>query len=133
MNELVVISVVVPFILFIICVGASLLLAQRKNSELTEHSPGTLPYTWGYFLGYSGIIGGVITAVAGIVLAMIGLYQKWFPIALAYLVLMGIASYGVLTRQRWGWVFHIPLSLNPGLWAFNAIYLHNRWREIRRH
>lgn len=132
MNEIVVVSVVAPFFLFVICVGGSLLLAQRRNAELVKHSPGVLPYTWGFFLGYSGIIGGLFTAAAGGVLAALGLYQPWFLVVLVYLVLMGIASYGVLTRRRWGWMFHIPLSLNPALWAFNSIYAGNRWREIQR-
>ncbi len=133
MSEIAIVSVVVPFFLFTICVAASLFLAQRRNTQLAQRRPRVLPYTWGFFLGYSGIIGGIMVGVSGGVLAAVGLYQDWFPIVLVYTVLMGIASYGVLTRQRWGWLFHIPLSLNPGLWAFNAIYFHNRWREIPWH
>lgn len=130
MDELVIVSVVIPFVLFVLCVAVSALLAQRSNSQLYERTPDAMPYTWGFFLGYSGIIGGVFAGVTGLVLSIAGLYQEWFPVALAYLVGLGIASYGVLTRRKWGWVFHIPLSLNPGLWAFNSIYVHNRWREF---
>lgn len=124
------VSVVVPFVLFILCVTTSLMLAQRKNAQLYERSPDAMPYTWGYFLGYSGVIGGVLVGVTGVVMTVAGLYRDWFLIVLAYAVVLGIASYGVLMRRRWGWLFHIPLSLNPGLWAFNSIYVHNRWREF---
>lgn len=130
MNILVMVSVGVPFILFILCGAVSLRLAHRKNAQLYERAPQVLPYTWGYFLGYSGIIGGILVGVTAGVLTRAGLYRDWFPLVLAYVVLIGIASYGVLTRRRWGWLFHIPLSLNPGLWAFNSVYASNRWREL---
>jgi hypothetical protein len=123
-------SVVVPFVLFLICGVTSLKLAQRKNAQLFERSPDAMPYGWGYFLGYSGIIGSVLVSVTGVVMMVAGVYRDWFLIVLAYVVVLGIASYGVLRRRRWGWLFHIPLSLNPGLWAFNSVYVRNRWREF---
>jgi uncharacterized membrane protein YkvI len=127
---LVLVGVGVPVILFILCGVVSLMLAHRKNAQLYERAPEVLPYTWGYFLGYSGIIGGILVGVTAGVLTKAGLYRDWFPLVLAYVALIGIASYGVLTRRRWGWLFHIPLSLNPGLWAFNSVYASNRWREL---
>ena len=130
MNGLVALVVALPFVLFILCCVISLSLARTRNDQLGRHFPDTLPYTWGYFLGYSGIIGGLLAAASGVVMTFAGFYRAWFPIALAYLVIFGIASYGVLTRRRWGWLFHIPLSLNPGLWAFNSVYANNRWREL---
>jgi hypothetical protein len=129
-NILVVVSVVVPFVLFILCGAVSLILARRKNDQLFERAPEMMPYTWGYFLGYSGIIGGILVGATAGMLIMAGLYQDWFPLMLAYVAVIAIASYGVLTRKRWGWLFHIPLSLNPGLWAFNSVYASNRWREL---
>ena len=130
MNILVMASVAVPAILLFLCGAASLLLAKRKNDQLVEQAPEVLPYTWGYFLGYSGILGGILVGLTAGALIMAGFYQDWFPIVLAYVAVIGIASYGVLTRRRWGWLFHIPLSLNPGLWAFNSVYASNRWREL---
>lgn len=130
MNNLVVVSVVVPFVLFALCVTASVLLAQRKDAQLGEHAPETLSYKWGYFLGYYGIIWALLIAAAELVSVAAGFYRDWFLLLLAHAVAFGIASYGVLTRRKWGWVFHIPLSLNPGLWAFNSVYLQNRWREF---
>lgn len=129
-NILVMASVAVPAILLFLCGAASLLLAKRRNDQLVERVPEVLPYTWGYFLGYSGILGGILVGVTAGVLIMAGFYRDWFPIVLAYVTVSGIASYGVLTRRRWGWLFHIPLSLNPGLWAFNSVYASNRWREL---
>ena len=123
-------SVAVPFVLFILCGAVSLLLAKRKNDQLYARAPEMMPYTWGYFLGYSGIIGGILVGTAAGALVMAGIYRDWFPLVLAYVAVIGIASYGVLTRKRWGWLFHIPLSLNPGLWAFNSVYVSNRWREF---
>jgi hypothetical protein len=129
-NILVLASVAVPAILLFLCGAASLLLAKRRNDQLVERAPEVLPYTWGYFLGYSGILGGILVGVTAGVLIIAGFYRDWFPIVLAYVAVIGIASYGVLTRRRWGWLFHIPLSLNPGLWAFNSVYASNRWREL---
>jgi hypothetical protein len=127
---LVALSVGVPFILILLCGAVSLTLAQRRNARLCKRAPGVLPYTWGYFLGYSGIIGGLLVGATAGLLIMAGIYRDWFPLVLAYVAVIGIASYGVLTRRRWGWLFHIPLSLNPGLWAFNSVYASNRWREL---
>ncbi|MEZ5565710.1 MAG: hypothetical protein R3F24_09430 [Gammaproteobacteria bacterium] len=133
LNTIVILSVVIPFVLFIVCVMASLMLARRKNTQMVENSPGTLPYTWGFFLGYSGIIGGIFIAAAVGIVVLAGYYQDWFLILLTYAIGLGVASYGVLLRYRWGWLIHIPLTLNPGMWAFNSVYIHNRWREISRH
>ncbi|MEO8443789.1 MAG: hypothetical protein ABI567_02155 [Gammaproteobacteria bacterium] len=130
MSTIVIVSVVAPFVLFILCVSSSLMLARQKNAQLFERSPASMPYTWGFFLGYSGIIGGILASATVGVMTVAGLYQDWFPAVLAYSLAMGVASYGVLRRQKWGWLFHIPLTLNPGLWAFNSVYVHNRWREF---
>lgn len=130
MNAEIALMVVVPVLLFAFCTAASALLAQRRDARLSERSPDTLSYKWGYFLGYYGIIFGVVVTLVGLVMTAAGSYRDWFPIVLAYLVIFAIASYGVLIRRRWGWLFQIPLSLNPGLWAFNSVYLSNRWREL---
>lgn len=115
-NGMVVLMVVVPFLLAAACFGPSYLLALRRNRQLAVSAPETLTYTWGYFLGYSGIGTGLFIVLAG-------------PVMI-YGVGLVIASYGVLTRTRWGWLVHIPLSLNMGLWAFNSVYFSNRWREL---
>lgn len=122
--------VVIPFLLLLLCTAVSALLAQRKDAELNVQAPETLSYKWGYFLGYYGILFGILVALSGLVLIYFGLYRDWFAYVLLYLLLFGVASYGVLIRRRWGWVFQIPLSLNPGLWAVNSVYLSNRWREM---
>ena len=65
-----------------------------------------------------------------LVLFAAGFYRAWMPFAIAYGLTLAVASYGVLTRRRWGWLMHIPLSLNMGMWAFNSVYVSNRWREF---
>jgi hypothetical protein len=130
MNYFVILSVVVPFVGFIGCAGTSLLLALRKDAQLCARSPDTLSYKWGYFLGYSGIITAALAIAAGTALIAAGFYRSWVPIVMAYALGLGIASYGVLMRRKWGWLLHIPLSLNMGLWAFNSVYVNNRWREF---
>jgi glucan phosphoethanolaminetransferase (alkaline phosphatase superfamily) len=130
MDGSIVAIVVVPVLLFVFCATTSGLLAQRRDARLSANLPGTLSYKWGYFLGYYGIIFGIVVALALVAMTAAGAYRQWFPIVLVYLVAFGIASYGVLNRRKWGWVFQIPLSLNMGLWAFNAVYLSNRWREL---
>jgi hypothetical protein len=130
MEGSVVVIVVLPVLLFAVCTAASLLLAQKRDARLNEIAPGTLSYKWGYFLGYYGIIFGGAVTLVGVVMTATGAYRDWFPVAFLYLVVFAIASYGVLNRRKWGWVFQIPLTLNMGLWAFNAVYLSNRWREL---
>ncbi|MCC7329381.1 MAG: hypothetical protein IT484_04405 [Gammaproteobacteria bacterium] len=125
-------SVVVPFILLVLWFLTSLLLAQRKDAELNGRQPDTLSYKWGYFLGYSGVIGALGIGLAAVAMLSIGSWRGWLLAIIAYAVLFGIASYGVLMRRRWGWLCHIPLSLNPGLWAFNSVYASNRWQELAR-
>ena len=129
-NGMVVLMVVVPFLLAAACFGPSYLLALKRNRELAASAPETLTYTWGYFLGYSGIGSGLFIVLAGLVLIVVGRYVAWSWLAVLYGVGLAIASYGVLTRTRWGWLVHIPLSLNMGLWAFNSVYFSNRWREL---
>lgn len=122
--------VLVPVLLFAVCTTISALLAQRRDAWLKTRAPETLSYKWGYFLGYYGITFGITVIAAGATVISVGIYRDWFPVALVYAVVFGIASYGVLKRRKWGWLFQIPLSLNPGLWAFNSVYLSNRWREL---
>jgi hypothetical protein len=52
LSSFVVLVVVVPVLLFALCVGISALLAQRKDAQLNELAPETLSYKWGYFQGY---------------------------------------------------------------------------------
>lgn len=130
MNDTVMLIVGTAFMLFAFCVGVSLWLAWNKDNQLAERFPGMNSYTWGYFLGYSGIITALMAVAAAGTMIAAGMYRAWLPAAVAYAVATGIASYGVLTRRRWGWVLHIPLSLNMGLWAFNSVYASNRWREF---
>lgn len=132
MNGLIAVSVVVPFVFLVLWFLASLWLAHRKDAELNRRLPDTLSYKWGYFLGYSGVIGAVGLAVSAVGVLLAGVGDGWSLAVLAWALLFGVASYGVLQRRRWGWLFHIPLSLNPGLWAFNSVYASNRWRELVR-
>lgn len=132
MNGSIAISVVVPFVLLVLWFLASLWLAHRKDAELNQRLPETLSYKWGYFLGYSGVIGAAGITVGATAVLLAGLGGDWPLAVLAYALLFGLASYGVLMRRKWGWLFHIPLSLNPGLWAFNSVYASNRWRELAR-
>jgi hypothetical protein len=130
MDTLVMASVVAPFVLLFAWVATSLRLARRKNAELFASAPAAMPYTWGFFLGYSGLIGTVVLVAAATAMGVTGRFAGWAPVVFVYALASGAASYGVLTRRRWGWLAHIPLSLNPGLWAFNSVYVHNRWREF---
>lgn len=130
MDDILAFGVIGAFLVVVALAGISLLLARRKDLQLGERAPATLPYRWGYFLGYSGLITAVLVAIGGAMLTVFDVYAHFTPVLIVYAVLFGIASYGVLRRRRWGWLAHIPLSLNPGLWAFNSIYFSNRWREF---
>jgi hypothetical protein len=129
-DDLILAGVVVPFIVAMVCTGVCLAFSQKKDAQLSLRSPGTLSYKWGYFLGYSGLMAAVGGIGGGIVMTRIGFYPAWAPFVMVYSVAFGVASYGVLIRRRWGWIFHIPLSMNMGLWAFNSVYFFNRWKEL---
>lgn len=130
MDDLIVAGVAVPFIVAVVCIAVCLVFAQKSDAQLSVRLPGTMSYKWGYFLGYSGLMTAVAGIVGGIVMTRIDFYPAWGPYVMVYAVAFGVASYGVLTRRRWGWIFHIPLSMNMGLWAFNSVYFFNRWKEL---
>ncbi len=130
MDDLIVAGVVVPFVVAVVCIGICLAFSQKKDAQLSARSPGTMSYKWGYFLGYSGLMTAVAGIIGGIAMTRIGFYPAWAPFVMVYSAVFGVASYGVLTRRRWGWIFHIPLSMNMGLWAFNSVYFFNRWKEL---
>ena len=130
MDDLIVAGVAVPFIVAVACIVVCLIFSQKRDAQLSVRSPGTMSYKWGYFLGYSGLMTAVAGIVGGVVMTRIDFYPAWAPFVMVYAVAFGVASYGVLTRRRWGWIFHIPLSMNMGLWAFNSVYFFNRWKEL---
>ncbi len=130
MDDLIVAGVAVPFIVAVVCIAVCLVFAQKRDAQLSVRLPGTMSYKWGYFLGYSGLMTAVAGIVGGIVMTRIDFYPAWGPYVVVYAAAFGVASYGVLTRRRWGWIFHIPLSMNMGLWAFNSVYFFNRWQEL---
>ena len=130
MDDLIVAGVAVPFIVAVVCIAVCLVFAQKSDAQLSVRLPGTMSYKWGYFLGYSGLMTAVAGIVGGIVMTRIDFYPAWGPYVMVYAVAFGVASYGVLTRRRWGWIFHIPLSMNMGPWASNSVYFFNRWKEL---
>ena len=130
MDDSIVAGVVVPFLVAGVCGAVCLFFSQKKDAQLSMRAPGNLSYKWGYFLGYSGLMTAVAGVIGGLVMPRIGFYPSWAPFVIVYSVAFGMASYGVLMRRRWGWIFHIPLSMNMGLWAFNSVYFFNRWKEL---
>ena len=130
MDDSILAGVVVPFVVATIGFAICLAFSQKKDAQLSVRSPGTMSYKWGYFLGYSGLMTAVAGVIGGLAMPRIGFYPAWAPFVVIYAVAFGIASYGVLMRRRWGWIFHIPLSMNMGLWAFNSVYFFNRWKEL---
>lgn len=132
MNAFVTTSVLAFFAILLIWFLASYWLAQRGDAALKAREPDTLSYKWGFFLGYSGIFVALIACAVVFVLAAVWEWQFWMLVTLAYAVAFGVASWGVLLRRRWGWLWQVPLSMNPGLWAFNSVYASNRWQEFAR-
>ncbi len=130
MDDSIVAGVALPFLVAVVCGAVCLIFSQKKDAQLSARAPGTLSYKWGYFLGYSGLMTAVAGVIGGVVMTRIGFYPGWAPFVVVYAVVFGVASYGVLMRRRWGWIFHIPLSMNMGLWAFNSVYFFNRWKEL---
>jgi len=106
-------------------------LANSWDKKLHEKSPDVMPFKWGYFVAWMGIITGVVMAFLSFRNQALW-YRKsdvdlvWGVICLGYAWI----HYFMLQRHRLAWVVGVILHFNPVAWIINAIYIKNRWSEM---
>lgn len=117
----------------IICSLAALSLAFDHADALKKKEPNLKPYTWGYFVGWSGVLtGGALALVFAY-----GVTQSRRDVAAAYMffslwaALAAIFSYLIVRRSKLGWIVGTLLSLNILFWIINAVYVTRRWSELK--
>jgi uncharacterized membrane protein YfcA len=108
---------------------ASFVLEGRRKSVAP---PRELPYTWGFYIGTSGLLLGVYSLFMAFYMSISG-GKNASSVAIVLLVLAAVwgpAGYFAIKRRRWAWVVSTIASFNPVWWIANSVYGHNRWDEF---
>tara|TARA_R100001039_G_scaffold33289_1_gene26731 strand:- start:5248 stop:5901 length:654 start_codon:yes stop_codon:yes gene_type:complete len=118
-----IVIVTLPF-----AIGAALYMDKR----LHHNNPDALPYKWGYYNGWMGILVSVVYAVIFFVSAAdaYGRAADNYVSSGIFTLVLGALSAGFVFRNRWWTVLSIIVQFNPLLWIINGIYLKNRWNEL---
>jgi hypothetical protein len=105
-----------------------ILEGRRKN----EAAASPLPFTWGYFIGMSGLLIGLYCGLAGVFVAFAGEKDRVAGAAALLLLaaVFGPAGYYAMKRRKWAWVMTTIVSCNPAWWIANTVYGTNRWHEF---
>jgi len=116
----------------LLLLGISIPLAIDMNKTLQARNPGIRPFKWGYFIGIVGVLN---SAVLGIIFFMSATVTASYECNLLYaktllMLLVGMAHYYMIKRNRIAWIIGTILSMNIFLWIINGIYLKHRWHEM---
>ena len=104
----------------------------KEGEEFKSKNPKLLPFAWGFFVGYMGVVFSVISAAS----LFIGSGRKYGSasaemVALGvFMLLTALIHVYMIKRNKWAWLLGIIISFNPILWIVNGIYLKNRWHEM---
>lgn len=120
------------FVVLVACAVVSALLALHMAEILRQKEPELKPYAWGYFVGWSGLTGGIAYGTSQIIAAFdaYGSRAEFLGMLGVFSIFFAIMHALVIRRNKWAWVAAIILQLNPILWIINGIYLRNRWTEF---
>lgn len=105
----------------LIAAPVSFALERRRRAT----SPGTLPYTWGFFQGVGSLLAG-----SWIFLLTLGAGGDAIAAGLVVVALYAVPGWFVIRRRRWAWVVLTIATLNPVLWIAHYVYGKNRWSEF---
>lgn len=105
--------------------------AFYMDRRLRETKPDVLPYKWGYYNGWMGILTSIICAAIffGSAATAHGKQSEYYAIGLLFLVLAMVGA-GFVFRNKWWATASIMAQFNPILWIINGIYIKNRWHEM---
>lgn len=118
-------TTIILILVFLLSLAAPIVGAFLLDKRHRRLRPNCRPFGWGYYNALSCFLvpllfpGQVDPSVAGIA----------FLVALCIYAPLGILT---LRRNRWGYVVLTVFSFNPVLWVINAIYINNRWAEMKR-
>jgi DnaJ-domain-containing protein 1 len=107
--------------------GIIALIIERRRIAI---SPGTLPFAWGAYFGLNAAFVGVTFAFLGIT----AVFTADPGVALLLLIvgtLYTTSGYFAVRRSRAGLIASTFLSFNILWWIANAIYIRNRWSELK--
>ena len=118
-------------IIVVITLIVSIAGAYREQIQFAQKNPSLRPYMWGYFIGYCGIVSGILYSLLFFYHGFTEQYANeeyflWGIIMLAF----SYPFYLIVKRTRVGWILGSLLCLNPITWVINFIYGRNRWQEF---
>ena len=120
--------------LFIVIAIPAAIAAAIHERYRAQKMPGTQPYTWGFFVGYSAILFGAIAVVGGGMLLAEALNKPEelgaALLAVAWGVAFAASGVGILRRRKWAWITRICLWPNIITIVINIIYYRNRRSEM---
>ena len=111
------------------------LVAAAHDSARRKLAPETLPYVWGYFIGYSSIAVGLLITLAGTVGMVNRPAQSTEEAQGATLVLLWGAALttsgvGIISRCGWAWILRICIWPNLITLIINIFYYRRRRAEL---
>ena len=106
----------------LLAVVPAILLERRRKVR----SPNQRPYTWGYFQGIAGLLFSLVLIVGGLSKGL----DADAVAGLLYFVVLAIAAWLTIQRNRWAYIVFTLGSLNPFLWVINGVYISHRWKEL---
>ena len=128
-----------PFELIIwgVIIGITILnyfIAKKLNTNHKTRYPDHQDYKWGYFMGVSGVVGGILYSLFYL-FTLIWVFEGFQDIGL-YVLILGlylipvILGYFICKKSKqaiiWGTIF----SINPVIWIINFFYIKNRRGEF---
>lgn len=118
--------------IMIVCLVISTPTAFAMNDSLHKKYPELKPYTWGYYVGWMGMLGWSAIGILQLIAASNAYGGRSGTLVVLGVVSLvaAIAHFFIIRRNKWAWVIGIILQLNPVLWIINGIYLKNRWTEM---
>jgi len=111
----------------------ALLLALWRDKKLHKRNPSAMGFKWGYFTGFRILFVAIILLPFLVLSALLGDLTEDEVLGFYFLVIVVLLVPGIfiLCRHRWAWILYTVCSMNPALWIINAMYIKNRWKELR--
>lgn len=123
------INKIFALILFlVVIVIPSLILAKMTKGIMKRKHPECISFTWGYYLGYQGILTGFAMTIYFIDYMVNTYYSGFFDILtlVIFNILYIAINIRVLRRNRLAFIINTIFTFNPVIWIYNYIYIKDR-------
>jgi drug/metabolite transporter (DMT)-like permease len=119
-------------ILGLVALPAALVAFALEGRRKNVAPPNQLPYTWGFYIGMSGMLLGIYALFFAFYTSISGAENASISasVYLFFAAVWGPAGYFAIKRRKWAWVVSTIASCNPVWWIANSVYGHNRWNEF---